>query len=70
LIWGILRKLEGSFNYPIYPLDEEVILQCNGIGQVIEMHDRIIVATARLLRAKLITKDVNIVNSKVVETVW
>jgi PIN domain nuclease of toxin-antitoxin system len=66
----VLHKLEGTFNYPIYPLDEEVILQCTGIRQVIEMHDRIIVATARLLNAKLITKDDNIVNSKVVQTVW
>ena len=66
----VIHKLEGTFNYPIYPLDEEVILQCPSLRQVVEMHDRIIVATARLLNAKLITKDANIVGSNVVETVW
>lgn len=25
----IMRKIEGTFNCPIYPLDEEVILECH-----------------------------------------
>jgi predicted nuclease of predicted toxin-antitoxin system len=35
-----------------------------------ELHDRIIVATAKILGAKLITKDKDIVNSRLVETIW
>ncbi len=66
----IMRKIQGTFNYPIYPLDEEVILACQSIRQVTEPHDRIIVATAKLLNATLITKDANIIDSKAVETVW
>jgi PIN domain nuclease of toxin-antitoxin system len=66
----IMRKIEGTFNYPVYPLDEEVILECYSIRQIVEAHDRIIVATARLLDAKLITKDENIMDSKMVETFW
>jgi PIN domain nuclease of toxin-antitoxin system len=66
----IMQKIRGKFNYQIYPLDEEVILKCQDIAQIDEMHDRIIVGTAKLLNAKLITKDTKIVNSKTVETVW
>ena len=33
-------------------------------------HDRIIVATAKLLNATLITKDEKIKNSKIVKTIW
>jgi PIN domain nuclease of toxin-antitoxin system len=35
-----------------------------------ELHDRIIVATAKILNAKLITKDRRIRESEIVETVW
>jgi PIN domain nuclease of toxin-antitoxin system len=54
----------------VYPLDEEVILTCRDVKEITEPHDRIIVATAKLLNARLITKDEKIRNSKIVETVW
>ena len=66
----ITLKIQGSFNYPIYPLDEEVVLECQKFADISEPHDRIIVATAKLLNAKLITKDADIINSSTVETVW
>jgi PIN domain nuclease of toxin-antitoxin system len=66
----IMQKIHGTFNYPVYPLDEEVILECQSIRQIAEVHDRIIVATAKLLNAKLITRDANIMDSKIVETIW
>ena len=66
----IMQKIQGTFNYQIYPLDEEVILKCQNIRPITEMHDRIIVGTAKLLNAVLITKDAEIEASGVVETVW
>jgi hypothetical protein len=66
----IMRKLQGTAIYQIYPLDDEVILKCPNIRSVTEMHDRIIVGTAKLLNLALITKDGNIINSKTVETIW
>ena len=66
----IMQKIQGTFNYPVYPLDEEIILECQSIRQIAEVHDRIIVATAKLLNAKLITRDANITDSKIVETIW
>ena len=66
----IMQKIQGSFNYQVYPLDEEVVLKCQSTHPITEMHDRIITGTAKLLNATLVTKDRNIVDSKVVKTVW
>jgi PIN domain nuclease of toxin-antitoxin system len=66
----IIRKIQGTVNYPVYPPDEEVILECQNMDKIVEVHDRIIVATAKLLDAKLITKDANITDSEIVNTVW
>ncbi len=66
----ILARISGSFNYLIYPLDEEVVFECSKILKIKDPHDRIIVATAKLLNAPAITKDEEIKNSGIIETVW
>jgi len=45
-------------------------LNCQSIKEIVEPHDRIVVATAKLLNAKLITKDDKIRISRIVETIW
>lgn len=65
----ILEKLKSASNYYIYPLDESITFECSKINMK-EPHDRIIVATARLLGAPLITNDRNIKESKIAEIVW
>lgn len=65
----IIESLEGNYNYVVHPLDTEVVLKCEATT-LAEPHDRIIVATAKLLNAKVITKDDKIRTSKLVETVW
>ena len=54
---------------PIYPLNGSVVFECSKI-KLKEPHDRIIVATAKLLNARLITKDKLIKKSGYVKTVW
>ncbi|MBI2547157.1 MAG: PIN domain-containing protein [Candidatus Aenigmarchaeota archaeon] len=66
----VLQKLENSFNYVVYPLDTDVVLECSKIEKIRDPHDRIIISTARLLNAKVITKDDKIVKSGLVETVF
>lgn len=65
----LLGRLEASrnfipvsFNFQVLKLLPEIILR--------ELHDRIIVATAKILDARLITKDEEIRESGMVETVW
>ena len=47
-----------------------VISEITNLAQIPEMHDRIITATAKLNRAVLITKDPDIVEAGMIETIW
>jgi len=66
----ILGDIQKSRNYIIYPLDAEVVIKCQNLKEIPELHDRILVSTAKILNAKILTKDREITNSGVVETVW
>ncbi len=66
----LLEKIEVGRNFTSVPLDFNVIKQIQKLDKVKELHDKIIVATAQLLDAKLITKDKEITKSKYVEVVW
>ncbi|MGB9759459.1 MAG: type II toxin-antitoxin system VapC family toxin [Thermoproteota archaeon] len=65
----LLSKLEMSANFVPVSLNFQVIKLLPEI-KLEELHDRIIVATTKILGAKLITKDEEIRGSKIVETIW
>lgn len=66
----VLQSIQDNENYIIWDLDLEVVTQVVKIRNVPELHDRIIVAIARLCDAGLITKDGMIINAKEVKTKW
>lgn len=66
----VMQKIQNSLNYPVYPLDMRVVEECQNLKEFHELHDRVIVATAKLLNAKVITKDDEIKNSGIVGVVW
>jgi len=53
------RVLEGLSleRYLIYPVDLALVKDCVLLPKSLEMHDRLIVATAKIFKAPLITKD-------------
>lgn len=55
--------------YLVYPLDLNIIAQVISISPEIEMHDRIIIATAKIYNASLISKD-NEIKSYYLKTIW
>jgi len=57
-------------NFLITPLDEDILRVADKIENNLEMHDRLIVATAKHYESILITKDINIINSKLITTIW
>jgi PIN domain nuclease of toxin-antitoxin system len=63
-------KIESMANFEIAVLDLDVLKIAERISAPLEMHDKIIVATALCYDAGLITKDEQITKSKVVKTVW
>jgi len=66
----IIRKIEKSLNYVVYPLYLQTVLACNELKEIPEMHDRIIIATAKALDAEIITKDDEITKFKEVKVIW
>ena len=65
-----LSRIESGDNYHVIPLDLSVIHAASRIQSSLEMHDLLIVATARMLDAAIITKDAQIVASGEATIVW
>lgn len=63
-------RIEALANFEIVALDLDVLKIADSIGVPLEMHDKLIVATALRYGASLITKDEQITKSKVVKTIW
>lgn len=66
----IIEKLKDSVNYIVYDLDFDTIIKANEIHKILELHDRIIVASAILTDSKILTKDENIKKSGYVDIIW
>lgn len=67
---AVLARLDENQGIEITPLSKEIVLEMRKLTAPSEMHDRLIVCEAKLRGAKLITRDAEIQNAKVVETVW
>ena len=65
-----LEKIERYENFDLAPLDLDILKIANKIEADLEMHDRLIVATALYFNATLITKDRRIVNAAICPTIW
>jgi len=65
-----IEKIKNSQNFVFYNLDLDVIMVCEGLANIREMHDRIIVATAIGLGAMVITKDEEIKITNYIKTIW
>jgi len=65
----VLRCLK-SYEHKIVPVDEKVFDKARRIKEDLDLHDRIIVATALFTKTYLVTKDEQIIKSKTVRTIW
>ena len=65
-----VARIEAMANFEIVALDLDVLRIADGIDASLEMHDKLIVATAIRYDARLITKDEQITKSKAVKTIW
>lgn len=59
-----------SRNYKVLPVDSDVTLAAVGIGDVPDLHDRIVVASARYLGVPILTGDKVIAASEHAQTLW
>lgn len=65
----IQQCLEGFDNYKIVDLDFDIVTIAEKIKGM-ELHDRLIVATARYLNVPILTSDEEIKNSVIVKVIW
>ena len=65
-----LEKIEKYENFYIAPLDLDILKVADKIELGMEMHDKLIVATALYFGTTLITKDKLIRESGIVSTTW
>ena len=65
-----LEKIEDYENYAIAVLDADILKIMDEIKADLEMHDKLIVATSLCYETALITNDLQIMESNIVETVW
>lgn len=65
-----LTHIEMYENFRIATLDLDILRVAANVGGDLEMHDKLIVATTLYFNAHLITKDEQITQSGIVDTVW
>ena len=65
-----VKKIEDSENFEIAPLDLDILKKANEIDIELEMHDRLIAATALFFDVPLITKDQTIKESDLCRIIW
>ena len=63
-------RVSRSRNYKVLPVDSDVTLAAVGIDDVPDLHDRIIVASARYLGVPILTGDRIIAASEHARTLW
>lgn len=66
----LVKKLLIHSSFIIYPFNKAVLQEYFSISDDLEIHDRLIVATAKLTKSTVITKDRKIILSKIVKTIW
>lgn len=66
---SFLRELSRE-NINIIPLDKRVLSACYKLPTNLQLHDRVITATALVTKSILITKDPEIRKVKRIKTVW
>ncbi len=66
----LLRKINESNNFVITALDSPILQKMVDLKDVPELHDKIIIATARYLNLPVITKDETLQKLSYIKTVW
>ncbi len=66
----LFTKITRSENYVIISLDVSILQKMIDLKNITELHDKIIVSTAKHLNLPLITKDSVLRNTTDIKTVW
>jgi PIN domain nuclease of toxin-antitoxin system len=66
----LLKKINDSENFIIIALDYPILQKMVNLKGVVELHDKIIVSTAKYINIPIITKDEILQNLPNIKTIW
>lgn len=66
----LFKEIYESENFTLIALDYPILQKMVALKDIHELHDKIIVATAKYLNLPIITKDENLQNLSNVKTIW
>ena len=66
----VITLISDNSNYTLIPIDTDVVLAAATVDDVPELHDRILVGTAKHLQVPILTSDQIITQSNHVQTIW
>lgn len=66
----LMRKLEQNSCFQIYPFDEKILQTYFKVDRDLEIHDRVIVATAKVTKSRVLTKDEKIKKLRGAKVIW
>ena len=67
---NLLRKIHSSENFVLIALDYPILQKMVALKEVPELHDKIIVSTAKYLKLPIITKDKTLQKLPSIKTIW
>lgn len=67
---NLFKKINDSENFVLIALDYPIIEKMVALKEIPELHDKIIVSTAKYLKVPIITKDKILQNLPKIETIW
>ena len=66
----LFKKIHTSENFVLVALDYPILEKMVALKEFPELHDKIIVSTAKYLKAPIITKDTSLQKLPAVKTIW
>jgi len=66
----LFRKINDSGNFVIIALDYPILQKMIALKEIPELHDKIIVSTAKYLNLPIITKDKSLRDFTSIKTIW
>ena len=66
----LFKKINDSVNFVIIALDYPILQKMVDLKDIPELHDKIIVSTAKYLNLPVITKDETLQNLAYMKTIW
>ena len=67
---NLFKKIKASENFVLIALDYPILEKMVALKEIPELHDKIIVSTAKYLKVPIVTKDKILQNLPSIKTIW